>query len=86
MNQATGQALRLTGLLIELLGAIAVVLQSRGTSIASVPLPGGASVSLGWLAVAVGFALFLTGRIILVITAPPKGKLRKSPTDDEADR
>jgi hypothetical protein len=86
MNRATGQVLRLTGLLLESLGVIAVVSQSRGASIPSVPMPGGASIPLGWLAVAAGFGLFLAGRIILLMTAPRKSKLRKSPPDDEAVR
>lgn len=64
MRNATGQILRAVGLLIELLGVVAVVAQSRTNDVARVPIPGG-SVALGWLAVGAGFVIWLTGRIII---------------------
>jgi protein-S-isoprenylcysteine O-methyltransferase Ste14 len=65
MKNATGQILRAVGLLIELLGVLAVMAQSRTNEVARVPIPGG-SVSLGWLAVGAGFVIWLAGRIIIL--------------------
>jgi len=65
MAHSTGQILRAVGLLIELLGVIAVMAQSRTDNVARIPLPGVGSVSLGWLAVVGGFVIWLIGRIMI---------------------
>ncbi len=65
MTHSTGQILRAAGLLIELLGVIAVMAQSRTNKIAHISVPGFGPVSLGWLAVAAGFLIWLTGRIMI---------------------
>jgi len=72
MTHRTGQILRAVGLLIELLGVIAVMAQSRTNNVARISLPGVGSVSLGWLAVAAGFVVWLTGRIM--ISGSPRAK------------
>jgi hypothetical protein len=64
MRTSTGQILRAAGLLIELLGVIAVLAQSRINEAGWFPLLGG-SVPLGWIAVAAGFVMWLAGRIVL---------------------
>ncbi|MGO9462664.1 MAG: hypothetical protein ACLQIB_33840 [Isosphaeraceae bacterium] len=52
-------------MLIELLGVIAVMAQSRNNMIAPISVRGLGSVSIGWLAVAAGFLIWLTGRIMI---------------------
>jgi hypothetical protein len=64
MSLNAGQILRAAGLLIELLGVIAVLAQSRINEVARIPLPGG-SVAIGWIAVAGGFLMWLAGRIMI---------------------
>jgi len=70
MTRGTGQILRALGLLIELIGVIMVVAQSRTDGIARIPLPRGTSVSLGWLAVGAGFLMWLIGRIVIAGSSP----------------
>jgi hypothetical protein len=65
MTHRIGQILRGVGLLIELLGVTAVVAQPRANEAARIPLPGGTSVALGWLAVGAGFLIWLAGRIMI---------------------
>jgi hypothetical protein len=72
MTHTTGQILRATGLLIELLGVIGVMAQSRTSNVGRVSLPGVDSVSLGWLALVVGFTLWLVGRIMISVSSRVK--------------
>jgi hypothetical protein len=66
MTHRIGQFLRGVGLLIELLGVIAVVAQTRKTEIPQISLPGQVQVGLGWVAVAVGFVVWLIGGLLIL--------------------
>jgi hypothetical protein len=58
----TGQWLRLIGMLIEMIGVVGVVREGRAPTI-----------SWAWIAVGVGFGLFLVGRILLAAAGPRRG-------------
>jgi hypothetical protein len=78
MKTSAGQILRAVGLLIELLGVIAVMAQSRTNEIARIPLFGG-SVVIGWLAVAVGFVMWIIGRIMIASSDRRKHNSKPAP-------
>jgi hypothetical protein len=63
MPRFTGQILRILGLLIEMLGILALVFRT-GTDEAGVPLPGSFPPRLVWGAVAFGFVIWLVGTIL----------------------
>jgi hypothetical protein len=81
MKATTGQILRALGLLIELLGVIAVMVESRSAGATRIPVPGGGWIAAGWIAVAVGFSTWLAGRLIIAASdrrnrhSKPKGLL-----------
>jgi hypothetical protein len=71
----TGQLLRMAGLLIEMIGLVGVVLERGGDQGLRVRIPGGSTISASWLAVAIGFVVWLVATILLAATRPPgKGK------------
>jgi hypothetical protein len=78
--KTAGPILRLTGLLIEMLGIWAVFQQSRGPEAARWQLPGGSSLPLAWLAVALGFILWLLGTIMVYGS---RSRHRAVPPDEE---
>ena len=65
MTRSAGQILRGVGLLIELLGVIAVLTQSRTSTIPQITLPGREPFSIGWIAVVLGFVVWLIGQIVI---------------------
>jgi hypothetical protein len=77
MNQLIGQILRMTGLLIELIGVWAVFRRSGDREATQIALPGGKSVPIGWLIVMLGFAIWLTGRIWVAASTPPRRRRQK---------
>jgi hypothetical protein len=81
MNRLIGHILRMIGLLIELIGVWVVFSPKADTDVTRIALPGGKTVPVGWLVVAVGFALWLTGRVMVSATAPAREK--RSRTDGE---
>jgi len=70
MRKGVGQSLRLAGLLIELLGVMGVVTGQDDVESARLRLPGGAVVPLAWIAVVMGFVIWLVGTIVIVGTRP----------------
>jgi hypothetical protein len=66
----TGQWLRFIGLMIEMVGVIAVVRERGGQASATIQIPGGPVVSMAWAAVALGFVLWLVGKILLASARP----------------
>ncbi len=67
----TGQLLRLIGLLIEMVGVVGVVRERGGHDVPRVQVPGGPLVSSAWLAVVLGFVIWLVATILLAATRPP---------------
>jgi hypothetical protein len=82
MNQVIGQILRMTGLLIELIGVWAVFRFSGDRKATQIALPGGRSAPIGWLIVILGFAIWLTGRIWFSVSTPPRRRREKIDDDN----
>jgi drug/metabolite transporter (DMT)-like permease len=70
--RTTGQWLRLIGLLVEMIGVVGIVRERGGSSLPKVPLPGGQVISSAWIAVGLGFVIWLIASIILAATRPPR--------------
>jgi drug/metabolite transporter (DMT)-like permease len=68
----TGQFLRLLGLVIEFAGVIGVVRERGGQAIPMVRIPGGPVASAAWVAVGLGFVLWLVGTILLAANRPAR--------------
>jgi hypothetical protein len=71
MKTTTGHLIRISGLLIEMLGVWGVF-NSTGAISMALHLPGGGDIPLAWLAVGVGFALWLTGTIVVYFSRPAR--------------
>jgi hypothetical protein len=65
MRKTTGHVIRITGLLIEMLGIWGVFNASGDKDRARLELPGGTVVPVAWLAVGLGFVLWLTGTFLV---------------------
>ena len=65
MRKATGQSLRLGGMLIEMLGVMGVMTGKGDIESLRLRLPGGTVVSPAWFAVVLGFAMWLFGTILV---------------------
>jgi hypothetical protein len=85
MITSRGQILRALGLLIELLGVIAVVVSHRTNGAAEIPVLGSQGlVKLGWGAVAGGFVMWLAGRILIERSNRAKAdRKRAQPLDQD---
>jgi len=68
----TGPWLRFIGLMIEMVGVIAVVRERGGQASPMIQIPGGPVVSTTWAAVVLGFVLWLIGKILLASARPPR--------------
>jgi len=77
MIRTTGQWLRLIGLLVEMIGVVGIVRERGGASLPQVPLPGGRVISSAWIAVGLGFVIWLVASIILAATRPPREENRQ---------
>jgi hypothetical protein len=84
MTQVIGQILRMSGLLIELIGVWAVFTGSGDNEARRISLPGGQTAPIGWLVVGLGFAIWLTGRILVSVSAPRRRRFVKTYDDDVA--
>jgi hypothetical protein len=65
MRKTTGHIIRITGLLIEMLGIWGVYNATGDKDQARLELSGGTSVPVAWLAIGLGFVLWLTGTILV---------------------
>jgi hypothetical protein len=81
MSKNTGHVIRISGLLIEMLGIWGVFTATAENDRAHLQLPGGAVVPLAWIAVGLGFVLWLTGTL-LVYKGRPGRKSRRLDEDD----
>jgi len=68
-----GRWLRLIGLLIEMVGVVGVVRERGGRGGVPIRVPGGPAVSAAWVAVVLGFVIWLVATILLAATRPPRG-------------
>jgi len=72
MKTGTGQILRLVGLLIEMLGVLGVVAGRPNFGATRLRLPGGTTVAPAWIAVTLGFLIWLIGTILVVASRPSR--------------
>ena len=73
MRKTTGHILRISGLVIEMLGIWGVFRANGHKDQAHIPLPGGTAVPLAFAVVGLGFVLWLTG-MLLVHAGRPRRK------------
>jgi hypothetical protein len=64
------QWLRGLGLLIEMTGVVGIARERAGTQMPRLSIPGGPTVSWSWVALAIGFVVWLVATIILAATRP----------------
>lgn len=67
----TGQWLRFIGLLIEMIGVLGVVRERGGQAVPQLTV-GGSQVSTAWAAVALGFSLWLIGKVLIAAERRPR--------------
>jgi hypothetical protein len=77
MRTTTGQIIRISGLLIEMLGIWGVYNGAGNKDQPVLQLPGGTAVSPAWIAVGLGFVLWLTGTIFVYGGRPRRKSLEK---------
>ncbi len=65
MRKTTGHIIRISGLLIEMLGIWGVFHTTAGQDEMRLELSGGTAVPFAWLAVGLGFVLWLTGTLLV---------------------
>jgi hypothetical protein len=78
MTKSTGHLIRFTGLLIEMFGVWGVYNSTGQKDEAQIQLPGGSVVSWAWMAVALGFVLWLTGTIVVYAS-----RTRRQPREND---
>jgi hypothetical protein len=76
----TGQWLRFIGLLIEMTGVLGVVRERSGQAIRPITV-GGSAISIAWVAVALGFGLWLIGKILIASARAAPANSMTGPRD-----
>jgi hypothetical protein len=72
MKRLVGQLLRLGGLLVEMLGVLAVMKGGEGIFATKLQLPGLEPVPLAWIGIALGFVLWLIGTVLVYWSKPSR--------------
>lgn len=67
-----GQWLRFLGLLIEMVGVLGVLRERGGHAAPQITLPGGKVTSAAWIAIILGFTLWLVGKVLISAQRPPR--------------
>jgi hypothetical protein len=75
MKKVTGQSLRLGGMLIEMIGVMGVMTGKGDIASLRLRLPSGGEVSPAWIAVVLGFVIWLVGTIIVASSRSSRPKL-----------
>ncbi len=83
MTKLLGHVLRIVGLLLEMLGVWGVYTGATGGKMTRVEMPGGESVPVAWLAVGLGFVLWLAGMLMISLSRRPRW--RREPDLRELD-
>jgi hypothetical protein len=81
MRKNTGHILRISGLLIEMLGIWGAMSVTGQKDQARVELPGGTIIPLAWIAIGFGFVLWLTGTIVVQMARPRRNPVRKDQSE-----
>jgi hypothetical protein len=77
MRKTTGHIIRISGLVIEMLGIWGVFNATGDNDQARLELPGGTVVPLAWLAVGLGFVLWLTGTLLVYAARSGRKRVQK---------
>ena len=77
MRKTAGHIIRISGLVIEMLGIWGVYNASVNADQPRFQLPGGTTISLAWIAVGLGFALWLTGTFLVYAGRPRRKRLQR---------
>jgi hypothetical protein len=72
MKKVNGQILRLGGLLIEMLGVLGIVTGHPDAGAARLRLPGGTMIAPAWIAVALGFLMWMLGSFLVYGSRSPR--------------
>jgi hypothetical protein len=88
MKKIVGQFMRLGGLLVEMLGVLAVMKGNEGLFATKLQLPGFEPVPLAWIGIALGFVLWLVGTVLFIgrdrlVSRPDRKSKRLCPDDFE---
>ena len=78
MRKTTGHIIRISGLVIEMLGIWGVFRASGDTDQPRIQLPGGTTIAMAWIAVGLGFVVWLTGTILVYA---PRSRQKPVPKD-----
>jgi hypothetical protein len=65
MKQVGGQIFRLGGLILEMVGLGGVMTGHPGLGLADVRVPDGSTLAPAWIAVGLGFLIWLTGTMLI---------------------
>ena len=82
MNRLHGQILRTVGILIEMLGILALVFRTK-TDEAGTPLPGSFSQTQAWAIIGSGFVIWLVGSIVIYWPRPRTSSRSAEQPQDE---
>lgn len=77
MRKNTGHIIRISGLVIEMLGLYGMYNSTGANDQAQLTLPGGTVVSLAWMAVGIGFVLWLIGTLLVYVVRPNRKPVHK---------
>jgi len=77
MKKLVGQFMRLGGLLVEMLGVLAVMKGDEGKFATKLHLPGFEPVPLAWIGIALGFVLWLVGTVLVYWSRPSRRASRQ---------
>ena len=86
MNTITGHLIRLTGLLVEMIGVWAVFTARDDQHPTLISLPSGHTVLAAWVAVGLGFILWFTGTVIVYMSRTQQKSRGKDPEERDRER
>jgi hypothetical protein len=77
MKKLVGQFMRLGGLIVEMLGVLAVMKGDEGRFATKLQLPGFEPVPLAWIGIGLGFVLWLVGTVLVYWSRPSRKASRQ---------
>jgi hypothetical protein len=83
MNAIAAQIIRMSGLLIELVGVWLVFTERDNANPATLSFPGGSTLPVSWLVVAIGFAVWFIGTVLVAVSRRPRRRLERIDNDDD---
>ena len=81
MRKTTGHIIRISGLVIEMVGIWAVYQTNGDKDQTKLQLPGGTEVPLAFIVIGVGFVLWLTGTLLIYAGRPRARYVDDNPSE-----